>query len=206
MSLERLDRISRTRRIVTTGSRNEWSYKHLIAAHEPDQHCPHWFTGSQAAPGAPRPLYASRRKRARRPTARRVPRRLPPLCVEVTPGALLREVAVSSDCVPPPFSQSGGQSTRRAGAIERRRTIGQRGTSSEWPSLPFARVGSARFRSVGASAESGRDPYEAAYLDGTLTVSRFRPFFRRRLNTSRPQRVDIRARNPCLRTRRLLRG
>jgi hypothetical protein len=33
-------------------------------------------------------------------------------------------------------------------------------------------------------------------LFGILTVSRFRPFFRRRDNTALPQRVDIRARNP----------
>jgi hypothetical protein len=30
----------------------------------------------------------------------------------------------------------------------------------------------------------------------TATVSRFRPFFRRRDSTARPQRVAIRARNP----------
>ena len=145
MSFERLDRISRTRRIVTTGSRNEWSHKHLIAAHEPYQHRPHWITRSRAAPGALLPLSVSQRTRARRPTATRAPRRLPPACVEAIRGALLREVGVSSGCVPPPFSQSGGQSTRRAGAIERRRTIGQRGASSEWLSLPSARVGSACF-------------------------------------------------------------
>jgi hypothetical protein len=45
-----------------------------------------------------------------------------------------------------------------------------------------------------------------AYLVGSLTVSLFRPFFRLRLNTSRPHRVDIRVRNPCVRIRRLLRG
>jgi hypothetical protein len=37
-------------------------------------------------------------------------------------------------------------------------------------------------------------------------VSRFRPFFRRRERTARPQRVAMRARNPCLLIRRLLRG
>jgi hypothetical protein len=37
-------------------------------------------------------------------------------------------------------------------------------------------------------------------------VSRFRPFFRLRESTARPQRVAIRARNPCLLMRRLFRG
>jgi hypothetical protein len=37
-------------------------------------------------------------------------------------------------------------------------------------------------------------------------VSCFRPFFRRRESTARPQRVAMRARNPCLLIRRLLRG
>lgn len=43
-------------------------------------------------------------------------------------------------------------------------------------------------------------------LDGNWTASRFRPFLRRRLRIARPQRVCIRARNPCLLERRLLRG
>jgi hypothetical protein len=45
-----------------------------------------------------------------------------------------------------------------------------------------------------------------AYFDGSRTVRRFRPFFRRRLKTSRPQRVDMRVRKPCVRIRRLFRG
>lgn len=43
-------------------------------------------------------------------------------------------------------------------------------------------------------------------FDGIETVSRFRPFLRRRDSTSRPHRVAMRARNPCLAIRRLLRG
>jgi len=38
------------------------------------------------------------------------------------------------------------------------------------------------------------------------TVRRFRPFLRRRDSTARPHRSSIRLRNPCLATRRLLRG
>lgn len=43
-------------------------------------------------------------------------------------------------------------------------------------------------------------------LEGTVTVSRRRPFLRRRDRIARPQRVAIRARKPCLFDRRLLRG
>ena len=47
---------------------------------------------------------------------------------------------------------------------------------------------------------------EPPCFDGTETVNRFRPFFRRRESTSRPQRVAIRARKPCLLIRRRFRG
>lgn len=43
-------------------------------------------------------------------------------------------------------------------------------------------------------------------FDGNCTASRLRPFLRRRLSTARPQRVRIRARNPCFLVRRRLRG
>ncbi len=45
-----------------------------------------------------------------------------------------------------------------------------------------------------------------AYLEGSLTVKRLRPFLRRRLKTSLPHFVSIRVRNPCVLMRRLLRG
>lgn len=47
---------------------------------------------------------------------------------------------------------------------------------------------------------------EPPCFDGRETVSRFRPFLRRRESTSRPQRVAIRARKPCLLIRRRFRG
>lgn len=43
-------------------------------------------------------------------------------------------------------------------------------------------------------------------FDGILAARRLRPFFRRRLSTALPHRVLIRARNPCLRIRRLFLG
>ena len=48
--------------------------------------------------------------------------------------------------------------------------------------------------------------YAPAYLEGNWTVSRLRPFLRRRLRTSRPHLVAIRSLKPCVRIRRLLRG
>jgi len=47
---------------------------------------------------------------------------------------------------------------------------------------------------------------EPPCFEGRRTVNCLRPFFRRRDSTARPHRVAMRARNPCLLIRRLLRG
>lgn len=60
-----------------------------------------------------------------------------------------------------------------------------------------------RSRSADNVAETTHAP---AYFEGRRTVNRLRPFFRRRLKVARPQRVDIRSRNPWVLMRRLLRG
>lgn len=65
-------------------------------------------------------------------------------------------------------------------------------------------VGCARQTARPREAFSGRQARPC--FDGIETVSRFRPFLRRRDRTSRPQRSAIRARNPCLAIRFLLRG
>jgi len=60
-----------------------------------------------------------------------------------------------------------------------------------------------------ADAPGGGEPLSRQpppCLDGMDTVNCLRPFFRRLLRTSRPHRSFMRARNPCLFTRRLLRG
>lgn len=44
------------------------------------------------------------------------------------------------------------------------------------------------------------------YLFGMTTANTLRPFLRRRERTARPHFVSMRARKPCLRTRRVLRG
>ena len=63
-----------------------------------------------------------------------------------------------------------------------------------------------RLRSSAAGCEESRGSYAPAYLEGNWTVSRLRPFLRRRLRTSRPHLVAIRNLKPCVRIRRLLRG
>ena len=67
-----------------------------------------------------------------------------------------------------------------------------------------AKLGRAR-EPVG-SREARRSRQEPPCFDGSEIASRFRPFFRRRDRTARPQRDAMRARNPCLLIRRLLRG
>lgn len=63
-----------------------------------------------------------------------------------------------------------------------------------------------RLLSSAADCEESRGSYTPAYLEGNWTVSRLRPFFRRRLKTSRPHLVAIRNLKPWVRIRRLLRG
>jgi hypothetical protein len=63
-----------------------------------------------------------------------------------------------------------------------------------------------RAREPMSSRKARRWRQDPPCFDGSDTVSRFRPFFRRRESTARPQRVAIRARNPCLLIRRLFRG
>jgi hypothetical protein len=63
-----------------------------------------------------------------------------------------------------------------------------------------------RLLSSAAGSEESRGAYTPAYLEGSWTVSRLRPFFRRRLRTSRPHLVAMRNLKPCVRIRRLLRG
>lgn len=63
-----------------------------------------------------------------------------------------------------------------------------------------------RPREPGGPREACLRRQEPPCFDGSETVSWFRPFFRRRDNTARPQRVAIRARKPWRLIRRLFRG
>jgi hypothetical protein len=74
------------------------------------------------------------------------------------------------------------------------------------PAMGEAAANIGRAREPVGSREARRWRQEPPCFDGSDTVSRFRPFLRRRERTARPQRVAIRARNPCLLTRRLFRG
>jgi hypothetical protein len=63
-----------------------------------------------------------------------------------------------------------------------------------------------RAREPVGSRQARRCRQEPPCFDGSDTVSRLRPFFRRRERTARPQRVAMRARNPWVLIRRLFRG
>jgi hypothetical protein len=54
--------------------------------------------------------------------------------------------------------------------------------------------------------EPGPDSRHPGHFDAMVTVRRFLPFRRRRLNTARPAFVLIRSRNPCVRFRLTLLG
>jgi hypothetical protein len=74
------------------------------------------------------------------------------------------------------------------------------------PAMGKAAANVRRARETMSSRQTRRTRQDPPCFDGSETVSRFRPFLRRRDKTARPQRVAMRARNPCLLIRRLLRG
>ena len=74
------------------------------------------------------------------------------------------------------------------------------------PSLGEASANVGRAREPVSSRQARRVRQEPPCFDGSETVSRLRPFLRRRERTARPHRVAMRARKPCLLIRRLLRG
>jgi hypothetical protein len=74
------------------------------------------------------------------------------------------------------------------------------------PTFQQAAADVGRAREPVGSREARRWRQEPPCFDGKEIASRLRPFLRRRESTARPQRVAIRARNPCLLIRRLFRG
>jgi hypothetical protein len=74
------------------------------------------------------------------------------------------------------------------------------------PAMGQAAANVGRAREPMGPRQPRRWRQEPPCFEGRETVRRFRPFFRRRDSTARPQRVAIRARNPCLLMRRLFRG
>lgn len=74
------------------------------------------------------------------------------------------------------------------------------------PASHFSRPSGDRHSCSGDFLSNRKTLYAPAYFVGSLTVSRLRPFFRRRLSTSLPHLSDILVRNPCVLIRRLFRG
>ena len=119
-------------------------------------------------------------------------RTLPQSASEIVPRHRRRAVARHHDPEPrmaqvigPPGNVQLGSSTGIAGASHRLEI-----RLAQNPPTPWQRLGRQR----------------PPCFDGSKTASFFRPFLRRRFKTSRPQRVFIRARKPCLFSRRLFRG
>ena len=74
------------------------------------------------------------------------------------------------------------------------------------PAMGEAAANVGRAHEPMGSRQARRTRQEPPCFDGIETVSCLRPFLRRRERTARPQRVAMRARNPCLLILRLLRG
>ena len=74
------------------------------------------------------------------------------------------------------------------------------------PAMTQAAANVGRAREPTGPRQARRWRQEPPCFEGNETVRRLRPFFRLRDSTARPQRVAIRARNPCLLMRRLFRG
>ena len=77
--------------------------------------------------------------------------------------------------------------------------------------LPLSRdllqFGTPRYACLSGETEQRfRRFYAPEYLSGMRTVNCFRPFLRRRASVARPHFVSMRARNPCVLSRRVLRG
>jgi hypothetical protein len=71
---------------------------------------------------------------------------------------------------------------------------------------PSSRETAANVRRAGEPVGSRQARQEPPCFEGREIASCFRPFLRLRDRTARPHRVAMRARNPCLLIRRLLRG
>lgn len=117
----------------------------------------------------------------------------------------VRAAAVSGDCARQRNACNAARRTPRVETQEGKRWYAPRWTRCALASLP---VGPVRVqpRASDAARAGTLGTQAPAYFDGSLTVSCLRPFLRRRLSTSRPHFVSMRARKPCLRIRRVLRG
>jgi hypothetical protein len=103
------------------------------------------------------------------------------------------------------FAHASEQPPRLAGGATENPRPEPRDTRFASASLYVVPTPGRLLSSAAGCGESGGS-YTPAYLEGSWTVSRLRPFFRRRLRTSRPHLVAMRNLKPCVRIRRLLRG
>jgi hypothetical protein len=112
----------------------------------------------------------------------------------VSPDCALRNRASNGARQPPPGHKAAGKSCTEPRGVQ-------------FGIAPLADVPPRVLYPESAAGRAGGGGDQApAYLEGSLTVRRLRPFLRRRLKTSLPHFVSIRVRNPCVLMRRLLRG
>jgi hypothetical protein len=103
--------------------------------------------------------------------------------------------AVSRDFVPQLSGNDGARLLQLWSVVPAIRCVGPQDTRCEI-AFPVAAPSLALSPALACAFAEGAVAQAPAYFDGSLTVSRLRPLFRRRLRTSLPHFVSILARNP----------
>jgi hypothetical protein len=213
MAGHRLERVLGARRVKAAARREERGDRHLVAANQRGEESAGKRQDRHGSPGL---------QHRAPPREEIVPERREGGAVGLAPGAdhEVPRGLVLLDLAPPDLAQASAQTIagHRGRLVSRndqshprvaRQVVRPDHVQMPEAAAPARReaaadVGGAR-EPVG-SREARRRRQEPPCFDGSETVSRFRPFFRRRESTARPHRVAIRARKPCLLMRRLLRG
>lgn len=115
------------------------------------------------------------------------------------------EVFVSADFDRPLNADASAQLSQSVMNANGKRVRGARDAPVE-PASHFSKHPGDQRSWLGEISSNREMLYAPAYFVGSFTVSRLRPFFRRRLSTSLPHLSDIRVRNPWVFIRRLFRG
>lgn len=119
----------------------------------------------------------------------------------------------STGCGPPPGDRRAARSARFSNALRGKRSHRRPDEAScsaspvqELLGSPYPSSAAGRAVPVPVRRSGPRPHALPSYFEPMVTTRRLRPFRRRRFSASRPARVLIRARNPCLFFRLRLRG
>ena len=216
VGLERQSVVFRAARLESARRGQEGTYQQLVSTHRGHEHtcCGHHGRGSFAA-------FSRCALRVSVPSVLRISSSRSPNRRSTTPGRATNITATSACRAPcsrryasrkrrrprfritaPPTRRLTANPTRRPCANGRHSTT-KLGLSSRLPCRKSAWISEAR-RS--RSLRCRESLPEGIRLPPLYTVSRLRPFARRRLSTFRPPCVFIRWRNPCVLLRRRLFG